>query len=352
VIKNAIVCEDVWKIYTSKNAAIGEAARAMAALQEGVDTRKVQTELNCHVAVAGVSFSVPPGEIFCIMGLSGSGKSTLLRHLNCLIKPTHGSIVINGEDINKKDESAIRKLRSQTVSMVFQDVALWPHLTVRQNIGYGLEIQGVEKGERDKVADEMLEVVQLSGWGDKYSYELSGGMKQRVGLARALAIQPKILLLDEPFSALDPIIRDELQSQFEQIIRQFKKTVVFITHDLNEAMRLGNRIAIMKDGIFVQCGTAEDIILNPANSYVQNFVRSVPRLSVVRAKSIMKPIKELHGRQKKGALLIRVNQDQNLAELVTIASKNSAFSKLIVTNQKDIDIGFIDLEMLLSNLKT
>lgn len=309
MITNAIVCEDVWKIYTSKNAAEGLAARAMTALQEGLDIHKVQTDFNCHVAVAGVSFSVPPGEIFCIMGLSGSGKSTLLRHLNCLIKPTRGSISINGEDINKKDELAIRKLRSQTVSMVFQDVALWPHLTVRQNVGYGLEIQGVEKGQRDKIADEMLEVVQLSGWGHRYSYELSGGMKQRVGLARALAIQPKILLLDEPFSALDPIIRDELQSQFEQIIGQFKKTVVFITHDLNEAMRLGNRIAIMKDGIFVQCGTAEDIVLNPANSYVQNFVRSVPRLSVIRAKSIMKPLKESHGRQKKGALLVRVNQN-------------------------------------------
>lgn len=346
----AIVCEDVWKLYPGRASPKGDLARAIGALRSGEDRAEVQKNFYCFAAVAGVSFSVVAGETFCIMGLSGSGKSTLIRHLNGLIAPTAGAVRVNGEDIARKDAAGLRRLRSRTVSMVFQDVALWPHMTVRQNIGYGLEIQGIERKKRDDVADRMLDLVQLTDWGERYSDELSGGMKQRVGLARALATDPQILLLDEPFSALDPLIRHDLQDQFQRIIRDVRKTAVFITHDLQEAFRLGDRIAIMKDGVFVQVGTPEEIALLPATAYVDSFVRSIPRLSVIRARSIMKPLLPDGTASIDRRCCVEVRPQSSLAELVAIAADNPALEMMIVA-EDGRSCGIIDRPALLSGLK-
>ena len=230
------------------------------------------------------------GEIFCIMGLSGSGKSTLVRHINRLIDPTSGEILVNGARVDLMGGAQLRTLRNRTVGMVFQHVALLPHRTVRDNVAFALELRG--SGSRDKaaIADAKLELVQLDGWGDRYPDQLSGGMQQRVGLARALAADPDILLMDEPFSALDPLIRRRLQDQFLALSREVRKTTVFITHDLEEAIKLGNRIAIMRDGSFIQVGTPEQIVSAPVDEYVADFVRGMPLIKILRAEHIMQPL--------------------------------------------------------------
>ena len=317
---DAVVCEDVWKLYTRSGTV---PARAIVAeLRQGLSHAEAKAKYGCHVAVAGVSFSLAPGRTICIMGLSGSGKSTLLRHLNRLIEPSAGEILINGENISHKTDLELRKLRATSVSMVFQDVALWPHLTVKENVAYGLEIRGVEKNRRGQAADQMLDLVKLSGWSDRYSHELSGGMKQRVGLARALATDAGILLLDEPFSALDPIIRDELQLQFQQIIRDYGKTAVFITHDLAEAVRLGDTIAIMKDGQFEQIGSAEEVLLNPATEYVRKFVKSVPRVEFLRARAIMDSSPNVPNSRDPSDLCVL--STARVSEILELASAESA----------------------------
>ncbi len=222
--------------------------------------------------------SVPRGEIFCIIGLSGSGKSMLLRHVNRLIEPSAGTIRVLGEDVGKKSPKDLRAMRSRHIGMVFQHMALMPRLSVKDNVAYRLEIRGVPKSRRWAVSEHTLHLVNLDGYEDRLPREFSGGMQQRVGIARALASDPEILLMDEPFSALDPLIRLQLQDQFKSLVKDLKKTTLFITHDLDEAIRIGHRIAIMKDGVIVQIGTPEEIVIQPADDHVREFVQGISRL--------------------------------------------------------------------------
>ena len=240
-------------------------------------------------AVIDTSFDVDKGEIFVVMGLSGSGKSTLIRMVNGLLPITAGSMTLYGEDLAHISKSKLRELRRRRVSMVFQNFALLPHRTVRENAAYGLEIQGVGRSERERRAEKALSLVGLEGWGGYKPGELSGGMRQRVGLARALAAETDILLMDEAFSALDPLIRREMQDQLIDLQGKLGKTILFITHDLNEAMRLGDRIAMMRDGRIEQVGTAEEILRDPASDYVSRFVADVDRTRVLTAGSIAEP---------------------------------------------------------------
>ncbi len=268
-----------------------QADRALVAIhEEGLGKAEVLERFQCVIGVANASFAVSRGERFCIMGLSGSGKSTLVRLINRLIEPTSGHILINGEDIGALNAKDLRKLRSEKIAMVFQNMALLPHRTARDNVAFALELRHVDKEQRCEVAEKVLELVGLSGWGDRMPHDLSGGMQQRVGLARALAADPDILLMDEPFSALDPLTRRQLQTQFLEISAGMKKTTLFITHDLDEAIRLGDRIAIMKEGALVQIGTPEEIVTRPADDYVAAFVEGISRLKLVFAHTVMQSI--------------------------------------------------------------
>ncbi|MBO9402697.1 glycine betaine/L-proline ABC transporter ATP-binding protein [Shimia sp. R9_3] len=276
--------DGVWKIFGA------QADEAMAAIRsEGIGKAEVLERFGAVVGVKDASFQVAEGEIFCLMGLSGSGKSTLVRHINRLIEPTAGAVRILGEDIGKMRQDALRAVRGTKIGMVFQNMALLPHRSVRDNIGFALELRGMDAYHRAQLADQALETVSLHGYGDRLPSELSGGMQQRVGLARALAADPEILLMDEPFSALDPLIRRNLQDEFLGLSENLKKTTVFITHDLDEAIRMGDRIGIMKDGEIVQIGTAEDIVTAPADDYVADFVAGISRLKLVSASKIMVP---------------------------------------------------------------
>lgn len=262
--------------------------RALEAARAGEGRDAIQARLGNVVAVDDVSFSVERGEMFVVMGLSGSGKSTVVRLLNRLIEPTAGTVEIDGQDISRVDAAELRQVRQRKISMVFQHFALFPHRTVGQNAAYGLEVQGVEPEERRRRADAALETVGLTGWADHYPHELSGGMQQRVGLARGLATEAEILLMDEPFSALDPLIRRDMQDLLARLQSELQRTIVFITHDLNEAMRLGDRICMLKDGRVVQIGTGADIIASPADSYVADFVADVDRARVLTAELAMR----------------------------------------------------------------
>ncbi|MFF4648832.1 glycine betaine/L-proline ABC transporter ATP-binding protein [Streptomyces sp. NPDC001380] len=249
---------------------------AVERLRSGAGREELRED-GATAAVVDACFEVGEGEIFVIMGLSGSGKSTLLRMLNGLAEPTAGRVLFDGQELTALNGRELRSVRSHRISMVFQHFALFPHRTVLENAGYGLEQQGVERGERDRRAAEALELVGLGEWQDSWPDELSGGMQQRVGLARALATDADLLLMDESFSALDPLIRREMQEQLLQLQQQLRKSIVFITHDLNEAMRLGDRIAVMRDGRIVQQGTPAEIVLSPADDYVAAFVEDVDR---------------------------------------------------------------------------
>ncbi|MEX0758375.1 MAG: glycine betaine/L-proline ABC transporter ATP-binding protein, partial [Tistlia sp.] len=277
-----VKCRNVWKIYGERE------NEALAAMREApLSKDEVRTRFDCVVGVQDVSFDVGAGETFCIMGLSGSGKSTLLRHVNRLIEPSSGTVEINGQDISRLSARDLERLRADSIGMVFQHMALWPHRTIRDNVGFGLEVRGVGRRERSAAAERALDLVQLGGWESRYPDELSGGMQQRVGLARALASNPDILLMDEPFSALDPLIRRELQDQFAELAKAMNKTVLFITHDLEEAIQVGHRVAIMKDGAFVQVGRPEEILTRPADDYVARFVRGVSHLHFLTAAAVM-----------------------------------------------------------------
>lgn len=277
----AVRVEGLYKIFGRK------ADEAVRQLKAGKSRDEVEQDLGVTPAVLDVSFEVEPGEIFVVMGLSGSGKSTLIRMLNGLWETTAGEVYVNGDDISHLEPAKLRKARQDKMSMVFQHFALLPHRTVRENAAYALDIQGIDKDEQKSRADEALRMVGLEGWEDKFPAQLSGGMKQRVGLARALAAGSEILLMDEAFSALDPLIRREMQDQLLKLQATLGKTVVFITHDLNEAMRLGDRIAVMRAGRIVQIGTAEEILNDPANDYVAQFVADVDRTRVLTASSVM-----------------------------------------------------------------
>lgn len=257
-------------------------------LDQGMTKEAILKKTGNTVGVNRASFSVEEGEIFVIMGLSGSGKSTLVRLINRLIEPSEGSILIDGKELATLDKKTLRQVRREKLGMVFQQFALFPHRTILQNAAFGLEVQGVEKSEREKRAEESLRLVGLGDYMQQKPGQLSGGMQQRVGLARALANDPKVLLMDEAFSALDPLIRKEMQDELIDLQSSMKKTIIFITHDLDEALRLGDRIALMKDGAIVQIGTPEEILMNPANDYVEKFVEDVDRSKILTASHIMK----------------------------------------------------------------
>ncbi|MEU6548872.1 glycine betaine/L-proline ABC transporter ATP-binding protein [Streptomyces sp. NPDC046915] len=255
----------------------------------GLTRRELMDRTGCTAAVRDVNFEVSPGEVFVVMGLSGSGKSTLVRCLTRLIEPTAGEIVFEGEDIRGADPRRLREMRRSKFSMVFQHFGLLPHRRVVDNVAFGLEIRGMSKAERTKRALEVVELVGLAGYENSYPDQLSGGMQQRVGLARALAGDPDILFFDEPFSALDPLIRRDMQSEVIRLHHEVGKTMVFITHDLSEALKLGDRILIMRDGKMVQCGTGDELVGAPADDYVRDFVKDVPRGDVLTLRWIMRP---------------------------------------------------------------
>lgn len=311
-ISTAISIENVWKIF---------GARADEALQainmDNLSKAEVLESFNCVVGVADVSLSIRPGEIFCVMGLSGSGKSTLVRHINRLLEPTSGRIIVDGQNVLQLSARELGAYRNEKIAMVFQNFALLPHRSVLDNIAMPLEIRAVNKNERLARAEHVLRMVELDGWGNKFAHELSGGMQQRVGLARALAADPDVLLMDEPFSALDPLIRRQLQDEFIALSQVMKKTTVFITHDLDEAVRVGDRIAIMRDGMIIQVGTPEEIITSPADDYVTDFVAGISRLKVVKAKTLMQSQKEVE--RLSGPVsgdLPHVSENENLTEII------------------------------------
>ena len=261
----------------------------LEAAQGGMSKEELLAKSGHTLGLRDISLSIEEGSIYVIMGLSGSGKSTLIRHFNRLIEPSAGHILVDGVDVVSLNKRDLEVFRQKKMSMVFQRFGLFPHRTVLDNAAYGLTVQGVGKAEREQRAREWLEQVGLSGFENQYPHQLSGGMQQRVGLARALATDAEILLMDEAFSALDPLIRREMQDQLLQLQAKLNKTIVFITHDLDEALRLGNRIAILKDGELVQEGTPEDILLNPANDYVQSFLQDVNRTKVLNATHAVNP---------------------------------------------------------------
>ncbi|ATF15630.1 glycine betaine/L-proline ABC transporter ATP-binding protein [Brevibacillus sp. HB1.1] len=262
--------------------------RALSQVKQGKTKQEILKETGLTLGVNQASFEVHAGEIFVIMGLSGSGKSTLVRLLNRLIEPTEGRILIDGTDIVSMNTEQLQEVRRKKLGMVFQKFALFPHRTVLENAEYGLEIQGMPKAEREAKAKKSLELVGLGGWEASYPDQLSGGMQQRVGLARALANEPDVLLMDEAFSALDPLIRKDMQDELLELQSTMQKTIIFITHDLDEALKIGDRIALMKDGAIVQIGSPEEIMTNPANEYVERFVEDVDRSKVLSAENVMK----------------------------------------------------------------
>ena len=289
-----IRAENVFKVFGEKP------EEALPLIEQGLGKDEIREKTGLTVGVNDVSFELERGEIFVIMGLSGSGKSTLLRCVNRLIEPTSGQIFLrdfegDGEtDITALDESELRRIRRERMSMVFQRFGLFPHRSVRDNVAYGLEVQGRPRRERNDIAEETLEIVGLGGWGDSAPSELSGGMQQRVGLARALATKAEVLLMDEPFSALDPLIKVNMQNELLRIQEELQRTILFITHDLDEALRIGTHISIMEDGQIVQKGTPEEIIVNPKTEYVSDFVEHADPTNVMTAKTVALPI---HGRR-------------------------------------------------------
>jgi len=282
-------------VFENVDIVFGEAQKnALAKLDQGGTRDEILKSTGSVIGVAGASLTVEEGEICVLMGLSGSGKSTLLRAVNGLNKVARGKVMLKHRgamvDIAKIDADTLRAVRTESVAMVFQQFALLPWRTVKDNVGFGLELKGMGKADRDAIVDQKLKMVQLDPWAQKYAHELSGGMQQRVGLARAFATDASLLLMDEPFSALDPLIRTKLQDELLSLQKNLKKTILFVSHDLDEAMKIGNRIAIMEGGRIVQWGTPEDIILRPANDYVAEFVAHMNPLNVVRARSIMRPL--------------------------------------------------------------
>ena len=339
-----IEIQNISKIFGNTSA---EALEAIT--KKNISKQDALEKYNSVIGVSDVSFDINPGEIFCVMGLSGSGKSTLVRHINRLLEPTLGKILIDGQDVMALNKDELQEFRNKKIGMVFQNFALMPHRSVIDNIAMPLEIRGVNKNNRYGKANEILNIVELTGWGNKYAHELSGGMQQRVGLARALAADPEILLMDEPFSALDPLIRRQLQIEFIKLSKKLKKTTVFITHDLDEAVKVGHRIAIMRDGKVIQVGTPEEIVMKPEDDYVADFVKGISRLEVVKANSIMTPLDEYS--KKNGDIpqdAIRMNEGDILSSLI----ENSVSSDIpiVITNPTGQDVGVISHKDLLLSI--
>ena len=311
----AIQIDNVFKIFGD------EPKKALEMVRQGLSKQEILALSGNSIGVFDVTMDIAAGEVFVVMGLSGSGKSTLVRMLNLLIEPTSGRIKVDGVDISELSDAELRALRRKDISMVFQSFALMPHMTVLDNAALGLELAGVGRAERHAAAAQALEQVGLDGWGASYPDELSGGMQQRVGLARALAADPSILLMDEAFSALDPIIRNEMQSELLRLQEVKRRTIVFISHDLDEAMRIGDRIAIMKDGKVVQIGTPDEILRNPADAYVRSFTHGVDAAAVFKASDIARKsqivVAEQASRGSRPALKMLEDQDREYAYVVS-----------------------------------
>jgi glycine betaine/proline transport system ATP-binding protein len=310
-VSSRLAAEHLYKVFGRRP------EEAVERLRQGVDREELRAD-GTTAAVIDASFAVEPGQIFVVMGLSGSGKSTLLRMLNGLLEPTAGHVRFDGQDLTALSARELREVRSRKISMVFQHFALFPHRSVLENAAYGLEVQGVPSAERKERATKALELAGLAGWEKSWPDELSGGMQQRVGLARALATDADLLLMDESFSALDPLIRRDMQDQLMELQRKLKKTIVFITHDLNEAMRLGDRIAVMRDGRIVQTGTAEDILVRPADDYVASFTQDVDRSRVLTAGAVMDT--DVHGDEADCACET-ATPDTSFVELCAISAR-------------------------------
>ena len=303
-----IEINNVYKIFGPKPNQVLEMVKG------GSGKNEILEKTGHTVGLDNVSLKIEEGETFVCMGLSGSGKSTLIRHLNRLIDPTDGEILVEGTNVMSLNKEKLIEFRRHKMSMVFQRFGLFPHKTVLQNVGYGLEMQGIDPEKRNSVAMEKIEAVGLSGFENQYPNQLSGGMQQRVGLARALATDTDIMLMDEAFSALDPLIRSDMQKQLLDLQSQLKKTIVFITHDLDESLRLGDHIGILNAGKLVQVGTPVEIVMNPADDYVEAFVKDVNRAKVLKAKIIMKSANEVNGIDKNN--LIKVGEDQFIEEFL------------------------------------
>ena len=303
-----IEINNVYKIFGSNPKSV------LPMVKDGATKDEILEKTGHTVGLDNVSLKIEEGETFVCMGLSGSGKSTLIRHLNRLIDPTDGDILIEGTNVMSLNTESLIDFRRHKMSMVFQRFGLFPHKTVIQNVGYGLEMQGKSDEERNKISMEKIEAVGLTGFENQYPNQLSGGMQQRVGLARALATNTDIMLMDEAFSALDPLIRSDMQKQLLDLQSELKKTIVFITHDLDESLRLGDHIGILNAGKLVQVGTPVDIIMNPADDYVEAFVKDVNRAKVLKAKVIMKPTNEANGIDKNN--LIKIEEDQFIEEFL------------------------------------
>jgi glycine betaine/proline transport system ATP-binding protein len=330
-----IICKNVWKIFGSYP------ERTLENLDYSLSRAEVQVQTGHVIGVNDVSFDIKKGETFVVMGLSGSGKSTLVRCISRLIEPTAGEIFVDGENIMTYNNAQLTELRRFRMSMVFQHFGLFPHRKVIDNISFGLEIRGMDKKVRKAKAMEVLEKVGLHGWADHYPRELSGGMQQRVGLARAMAVDPEILMFDEPFSALDPLIRREMQDELLNIQAEVHKTMMFITHDFLEAIKMGDRIAIMKDGVVVQIGTSEEIVTDPVDNYVREFTEDVPRYKVLSVGKIMRDASD----QVLNNGTARVNAHAKLDSLIDIATKCDG--PLAVIDDDNQIIGEIDQTMIL-----
>jgi glycine betaine/proline transport system ATP-binding protein len=308
--ESAVKVDNLWKVFGPKASSIPGGPHA------DLTPAELRAETGCVAAVRDMSFEVAPGEVFVVMGLSGSGKSTLVRCLIRLIEPTAGAVEIDGDDVRGMSEPQLRELRRHHVAMVFQHFGLLPHRRVIDNVAYGLEIRGVRKAERHAKAAEILELVGLAGNENSFPDQLSGGMQQRVGLGRALAVDPALMLFDEPFSALDPLIRRDMQNEVIRLHQEVGKTMVFITHDLQEALKLGDRILIMRDGKLVQIGPPDEIVAAPADDYVRDFVSDVPRSHCVTLKWVMRPPAEgesLDGPVMKPDVVVRDAAREGLA---------------------------------------
>ena len=316
----------LWKVFGNRP------ERALQPEHASKSRDDIQEELDLVIGLRDLSFSVSRGQTFVVMGLSGSGKSTLARCLIRLIEATQGQIQFDGEDILSYSQEELRQFRRDKIAMVFQNYALLPHRRVLDNVAYGLEVQGMDRDSRYKAAAEAIENVGLGGWEYYYPSEMSGGMQQRVGLARALAVDPEVLIMDEPFSGLDPLIRREMQDELVMLQGELQKTIIFITHDLDEALKLGDRIAIMRDGVIVQEGTPEEIVTRPANDYVSEFVQDVSRAKVIRAGSIMRePDVVIHEGQDAGAALAAMQNKS--AEAVYVVGDGHILKGILTQDQ-------------------
>ncbi len=340
-----IEIKNIYKIFGN------EPQNVLPMVQKGATKEEVLEETGHTVGLDNVSIEIEEGETFVCMGLSGSGKSTLIRHINRLIDPTHGEVIVNGTNVMDLNENKLIEFRKHQMSMVFQRFGLFPHKTVIQNVAYGLEIQGKDLNERNKIAMSQIESVGLQGFEHQYPSQLSGGMQQRVGLARALATNPGILLMDEAFSALDPLIRSDMQQQLIELQSELKKTIVFITHDLDESLRLGDHIGILNGGRLVQVGTPEQIIMNPADDYVEAFVKDVNRAKVLRAKTVMIKPEKFNTTNIKLSEAFKVNEGSYIEEFLPKVLADR--STIVVVDNKGDTKGYItEKELAVSLSKT